>query len=147
MVYASREHMPIITSADYLSFEASEILEGLLTLEGSESSQLADQLRSLPGREITLIMERLMARARQEQEWGPLPVLWALLTVIAADKEQAESFARFLKRIPRELLQPDVVPVFDGREWASAALEAWGLDDETPRPVRAALKAMKKGII
>ena len=147
VVYVSREHMPIITSADYLSFEASEVLEALLALEGSESSQLADQLRLLPAREITLIMERLMARARQEQEWGTPPVLWALLTVIAADKEQAQLFARFLERLPREFLQPDIVPVFDGREWASTALEAWSLDDETPRPVRAALRAMEKRTI
>ena len=147
VVYVSREHMPIITSADYLSFEAAEILEALLALEGSESSQLADQLRSLPGREITLIVERLMARARQEQEWGTPPVLWALLTVITAHTEQAQPFARFLERIPREFLQPDIVPVFDGREWASTALKAWGLDDETPRPVRTALRAMEKRII
>ena len=146
-VYVSREHMPIVTSADYLSFEASEILEALLALEGSESSQLADQLRSLPGREITLIVERLMARARQEQEWGTPSVLWALLTVIAADKEQAQPFARFLERIPREFLQPDIVPVLNGREWASDALTAWGLGDDTPRPVRAALRAMEKRII
>jgi len=143
-VYVSREHMPIITSADYLSFEASEILEALLALEGSESSQLADQIRSLPGREVTQMVERLMARARQEQEWGTPSVLWALLTVIAADNEQAQPFTRFLERIPREFLQPDIVPVFYGREWASTALEAWRLDDDTPTPVRAALRAMEK---
>ena len=146
VVYVSREHMPIITSTDYLSFEASEILEALLTLEGRESSQLADQLRSLPGREITLIVERLMARARQEQEWGTPPVLWALLTVITADKEQAQPFAQFLERIPRELLQPDIVPVLYGREWASAALQGWGQGERTPEIVRRALKAMQKRI-
>lgn len=88
VVYVSREHMPIITAADQLSSEAAGILEALLGLN-RPSSTLADQLRSLPGREITLVTERLLVRARQEQDWGTPPVLWGLMTVIDAEPEQA----------------------------------------------------------
>ena len=91
VVYVSREHMPIIASTDQLSSEASGILEALLALETNTSNLLADQLRSLSGREIALITERLMVRARQEQQWGTPPVLWGLLTVIDADQRPGPS--------------------------------------------------------
>ena len=147
VVYVSREHMPIIASIDQLSSEASGVLAALLALETNASSLLADQLRSLSGRELSLITARLMVRARQEQEWGTPPVLWALLTVIDADLQQAPAFARFLESIPGVLLQPDIVPVFDGREWAATALEKWSQDDETPLPVRRAMSARARGTV
>ena len=147
VVYVSREHMPIIASIDQLSSEASGVLAALLALETNASSLLADQLRSLSGRELSLITARLMVRARHEQEWGTPPVLWALLTVIDADLQQAPAFARFLESIPRVLLQPDIVPVFDGREWAATALEKWSQDDETPLPVRRAMSARARGTV
>lgn len=147
VVYVSRDHMPIIASIDQFSSEASGVLAALLALETNASSLLADQLRSLSGRELSLITARLMVRARQEQEWGTPPVLWALLTVIDADLQQAPAFARFLESIPRVLLQPDIVPVFDGREWAATALEKWSQDDETPLPVRRAMSARARGTV
>ena len=147
VVYVSREHMPIIASTDQLSSEASGILEALLALETNTSTLLASQLQDLSGREVALITERLMVRARQEQEWGTPPVLWALLTVIDADEQQAPTFARFLESMPRVLLQPDIVPVFDGRGWAAPALDKWSLDDQTPQPVQRAISARARGDI
>ena len=144
VVYVSREHMPIITSSDQLSSEASGILEALLALEGRSSALLGDQLRTLTGREVALIAERLMVRARQEQEWGTPQVLWALLTVIEVDEQHAPGFARFLESIPRALLQADIVPVLCEHEWASVALKKWGLEDETPEPVRRAIDSMAR---
>ena len=147
VVYVSREHMPIIASTDQLSSEASGILEALLILNDSTSTMLADQLQSLSGREVSLITERLMARARQVQEWGTPSALWALLTTIDADRQQAPVFARFLESIPRVLLQPDIVPVLDGREWAAPAIQKWLQDDETPQPVRRAISAIVRETI
>ena len=147
VVYVSREHMPIITSSDQLSSEASGILEALLALEGSPSTLLDDQLRTLTGREVTMIVERLMVRARQEQDWGTPQVLWALLTVILADEQHAPTFARFLESIPRVLLQADIVPVLYEHEWASDALNKWSLDEDTPQPVRRAIKSMARGVV
>ena len=144
VVYVSREHMPIITSADQLSSEAAGILEALLSLEGATNSALTNKLRSLSGREVTLITERLMVRARQEQEWGTPSVLWGLLSVIDADPEQAPTVARFLESIPTQRLRADIVPAFDGRDWARAALAKWCAHEETSQPVRRAIAAMAR---
>ena len=141
VVYVSREHMPIVASSDQLSSEASSVLEALLVLQANTSTVLVDQLRTLSGREITLITERLMVRARQQQEWGTPPVLWALLTAIDADQQQAPAFVRFLEAISRGLLQPDIVPVLAEREWAGGVIEKWRRDDETPELVRRAISA------
>ena len=145
VVYVSREHMPIIASGDRLSSEAVDILNALLALDGSRSKLLSDRLRSLPGREITLITEGLMIQARQEQEWGTPPVLWGLLTVIEADPEQARTFAQFLDTIPRVLLKPDIVPVIDGLDWARAALDEWSRDRNTLDIVKKAITVMRRG--
>ena len=145
VVYVSREHMPIISSADQLSSEAAGILEALLRLEGDTSSMLSAQLGTLSGREITLIAERLMVRARQEQDWGTPPVLWGLLTVIETDQEQASTFARFLESLPAPRLKADIVPALYGYSWAQRALAKWKANGETPLPVKRALEAMGRG--
>ncbi len=142
VVYVSREHMPMISSADQLSSEAAGILEALLRLEGASSSMLSAQLGSLSGREITLITERLMVRARQEQDWGTPPVLWGLLTVIETDQEQASPFARFLESLPAPRLKADIVPALSGYRWAQEALAKWKANGETPQPVKRAIEAM-----
>ena len=144
VVYVSREHMPIISSADQLSSEAAGILEALLRLEGDTSSMLSAQLRILSGREVTLITERLMVRARQEQDWGTPPVLWGLLTVIEADQEQASTFARFLEALPASRLKADIVPALYGHCWAQGALANWKANGETPQTVKRALEAMER---
>ena len=144
VVYVSREHMPIISSADQLSSEAAGILEALLRLEGATSSMLSAQLGSLSGREVTLITERLMVRARQEQDWGTPPVLWGLLTVIGTDQEQASTFARFLESLPASRLKTDIVPALYGYSWAQGALAKWKGNGETPQTVKRALEAMER---
>ena len=145
VVYVSREHMPIISSADQLSSEAAGILEALLRLEGDASSMFSDQLGSLSGREVTLITERLMVRARHEQDWGTPPVLWGLLTVIKTDPDQASTFARFLESLPAPRLKADIVPALYGYRWAERALAKWKANGETPQPVKRALAAMERG--
>ena len=145
VVYVSREHMPIITSADQLSSAAAEILEALVSLE-RPSTVLADQLRSLPGREVTLIAERLMVQARQVQEWGTPPVLWGLLALVDADPGQVSTLTRFLESIPKGRLRADIVPVLSDREWARPALYKWSGGDETPQPVKKAITTMARKV-
>ena len=144
VVYVSREHMPIITPSDRLSSDAAAILEALLSLETGTGTILNDKLRSLSGREVNLITERLMARARQEQEWGTPSVLWALLTVIDVHPEQKSPFVRFLGLIPSSRLRTDIVPVLGAREWAWPVLENWSQDSETPRHVKNAIRETEK---
>ena len=142
VVYVSREHMPIITPMDQLSSEPANILEALLTLEDTPNITLTERMRGLPGREIAMIVERLMVRARQEQAWGTPPVLWGLLTSIDAEPEQAHRFSRFLETIQPALLQADIVPVLGDRPWARDALKSWSRNSETPAPVRRAIDAI-----
>jgi len=141
VVYVSREYMPIITAADQLSSEAAGLLEALMGLQ-AESPVLADQLRALPGREIALIADRLMVRARQAQEWGTPPALWGLLAVIKVDQVQAQKFAQFLESLPPTRLQPDVIPVLADYDWARPALDKWHGSPETPKPVKRAIKSL-----
>ena len=145
VVYVSREHIPIISSADQLSSEAAEILEALLRLEATTSPVLTEKLGALSRREVTLITERLMVRARQEQDWGTPAVLWGLLTVIDADPEQAPGFVRFLESISRKRLRPEIVPVLDRLEWAQATLSKWNDADDTPPIVRRAIEVLARG--
>ena len=142
VVYVSREHMPIITAMDQLSSAAASILEALLSLEDATSTVLAEQMQQLPGREAAMIIERLMVRARQEQEWGTPPVLWGLLTTIDAKPGHAQTLARFLERVQPALLQADIVPVLSDREWARTALAKWSRSAETPDPVKRAIEAI-----
>ena len=141
VVYVSREHMPIVSSADQLSSDGAGILEALMKLE-RPSSVLTDQMRTLPGREVTLIAERLMVQARQVQQWGTPPALWGLLTVIDAMPEHAPTFAGFLEAIPTTRLRPDIIPALGDRVWAQTALDKWRNGGETPQPVKRAIKAL-----
>ena len=139
VVYVSREHLPIITSADKLSSGAAGILEALVALD-RPNAVLVDQLRILPGREVTLIAERLMVQARQVQEWGTPPVLWGFLTVIDAEPEHASTFTQFLETIPTTRLRPDIVPALGDRDWARPVLDKWNRSEETPQSVRRAIR-------
>ena len=144
VAYVSREHMPIITLADQLSPGAAEILDALVGLERI-SSQLSEELRSLPGNEVALITERLMVQARQVQEWGTPTVLWGLLTLIDASPDLASAFARFLATIPGTRLRPDIVPALGDRDWAREPISKWNNDGSTPQPVKRAIAVLLKG--
>lgn len=140
IVYVSREHMPIITPSDQLSSEAAEIMEALLILTRNCPDPLITKTKTLPGREISLIMDRLLARARQEDAWGTPNVLFAMLGVIAADCSQSRAFTTFLDRIPVGQLQADIIPVIGDYEWAKATLDKWKSNATTPGPVKKAIK-------
>jgi predicted KAP-like P-loop ATPase len=145
VVYVSREHMPIITSADQLSSDAAELLIALLETKQT-SPAITVRVKQLPKREISLLMERLIARARQIQEWGVPPILHACLTIIAADQDQAVSFVSFLRQIPRTQLRPAIIPILNDKMWAQEVLKEWREHKDTPSPVRKAIEAQKKEI-
>ena len=144
VVYVSREHMPVITPSDQLSSVAAGLLEGLMILEGQPSSTLAEQLRTLPGREIALVVDRVLIRARQEQEWGTPSALWALLTVLEADEGQASTVTAFLATLQPTQLRPDIVPVLGDREWARSTLSNWSEANDTPQAVKNAIRALAR---
>nr|VFJ43294.1 MAG: Predicted P-loop ATPase, KAP-like [Candidatus Kentron sp. FM]VFJ43950.1 MAG: Predicted P-loop ATPase, KAP-like [Candidatus Kentron sp. FM]VFK06031.1 MAG: Predicted P-loop ATPase, KAP-like [Candidatus Kentron sp. FM] len=144
IVYVSREHMPLITPSDQMSSEAAGIMEALLGLT-KKSPPLSDQVRSLPGKDISLIMDRLLARARQENQWGTTPnVLFAILTVIDADASHGSRFAEFLKQIPVERLKPAIVESIRSYQWAKDVLDKWKSNESTSKQVKNAINALSK---
>ena len=91
VLYVSREHAPLISPQDRLSSEAAELLTALLQ-HPDMAAGLKDRLAKIPRTEITVIMDRLLDQARQEQEWGVPPILEACL-VVAGSRRAAGTAA------------------------------------------------------
>lgn len=144
-VYVSREHMPIITAADRLSSDALEVLEGLVAMKGRPSPTLVDRIRRLPGGEATLLLDRLLAKARQEQRWGTPDVLWACITLVEADAGLSKTLVSFLGGLPAASLSPEIVPAIKDKPWAGEVLEKWARAPGCPPPVKKAIEAARRG--
>ncbi len=142
-LYVSREHAPLITPEDRLSSEAAELLAALLQ-HPDMAAGLKDRLTRVPRTEITIIMDRLLDRARQEQEWGVPAILEACLVVSEADPPQGLRLAAFLRERPPVQIQPNIVPKIGDQLWATNVLDAWE-DSTVSRPVKTAIKRQKQG--
>lgn len=141
VVYVSKEHLPIITTTDQLSTESIEVLEGLLQVRSQTNETLRKQIQQLPKREINMIMDRLFSHARQTQEWGTPPVLYACLTVIGADPDQGPRFAEYLQGIPARQLTASLVPVLSDKPWAKSLLDRWQKAEGVSSQVKRAIEA------
>lgn len=139
IAYVSRETLPIITAADQFSPEAAAILEALFAIKTQQSDTLTQKMKELAKREVSLIMDRLLTRARQEQTWGTPPILFAVLTVAAVDVDHADALARFLKGLPPAQLSAPIVPLLADRPWAEAVLNHWNAQAGTPNTVKRAI--------
>lgn len=141
VVYVSRDHLPVITPADQMSSEAAGLLEALMAVRSSVGEQLTTRLRNLPRREVSQILERVLGKARQIQEWGTPPILYAAMTVAAVDPEHGSAFARFLRQVPPAQLTAPIVPLLRDKPWAASVLTHWSGQGETPAPVKRAITA------
>jgi predicted KAP-like P-loop ATPase len=137
-LYVSREHAPLITPEDRLSSEAAELLTALLQ-HPDMASALKERLAKVARAETTVMMDRLLERARQEQEWGVPPILEACLTLAEADPVQGARLAAFLRERPAAQVQPNIVPKIADQPWAPGVLDAWD-GSGVARPVKAAIK-------
>jgi predicted KAP-like P-loop ATPase len=136
-LYVSREHAPLITPEDRLSSEAAELLTALLQ-HPDMAAALKDRLLKVPRAETTVMMDRLLERARQEQEWGVPPILEAGLTLAEADPVQGARLAAFLRERPPAQVQPNIVPKIADQPWAVGVLDAWDRS-AVGRPVKTAI--------
>jgi predicted KAP-like P-loop ATPase len=143
-VYVSREHMPIITAADRLSSEAAALLEALLQLSRPAPAAIKTQLKALGRRDLGLMTERLLVRARQVQQWGTPGILWACVCVAEIDVEQGELVKRFFEQVPVAQLQTDIVPALSTLPWSKAVFAKWGANGEIPKLVARAIQALSK---
>jgi predicted KAP-like P-loop ATPase len=141
VAYVSREYMPIITRADQLSAEALQLLEALLTLRQAASAELTTRLKSVGKRDLSVIMERLLVRAKQIQEWGTPPILHACLAVITAEETLSETLARFLDQVPPGQIKASIIPLLKDKSWAQNLIRKWSQHRDTPSTVKRAISA------
>ncbi|MEK8121664.1 P-loop NTPase fold protein [Methylocystis sp. IM4] len=142
-LYVSREYAPLITPEDRLSSEAADLLTALLKhpeMGASLKSRLVHVQRS----EITVIMDRLLDRAREEQVWGVPAVLEACLSVAEADPPQGARLAAFLRERPPAQIQANIVPKIADQPWARDIFDVWK-HGQVSRPVKNAIKQREDG--
>lgn len=142
-LYVSREHAPLITPEDRLSAEAADLLEGLLEHPDMASS-IKDRLVALPRSEMSVIMDRLLGRARQEQEWGTPPILDACMAVAAADAPQGQRLSGFLRERPAVQIKASIIPKINDELWSKNVFDAWNDDEDISKQVKNAIKARRE---
>lgn len=141
-LYVSREHAPLITPEDRLSSEAADLLAGLLE-HPDMASALKERLAKIARAETTVMMDRLLDRARQEQAWGVPPILEACLAMAMADPAQGARLAAFLRERPSAQIEPNIVPKIADQPWASSIFRAWE-EGDVSRPVKNAIKKRRE---
>jgi predicted KAP-like P-loop ATPase len=143
-LYVSREHTPMIMPGDRLSSEAAELLALLLKApDMARGIALKDRLRKVERSDMNVIMDRLLERARQEQEWGVPPILEACLSVAECDPSQGARVAAFLRARPTSQIKPNIVPKIADQPWCKEVFDAWS-DDDVSTPVKNAIKVGRK---
>jgi predicted KAP-like P-loop ATPase len=141
-LYVGREHAPLITPEDRLSSEAAEILTALLQHPDMAAS-LKERLVKVPRTETTVMMDRLLDRARQEQEWGVPAILEACLVLTATDPTQGSRLAAFLGDRPATQIKPNIVPKIGDQPWAQVVFDRWG-SQSISAPVKTAIKRQRE---
>jgi predicted KAP-like P-loop ATPase len=82
-------------------------------------------LARLPRPEITIIMDRVLERARQCQEWGTPPILDAALAIAKADPVQGTRLGAFLQDRPLSQITASIVPKISDQPWARDVFDFW----------------------
>lgn len=142
-LYVSREHAPLILPEDRLSSQSAELLTSLLD-HPDMAFALRDRLAGLPRQDLSIIMRRILERARQEQEWGAPHILTAALAISDADPTQSDGLVTFLLARPRDQIKPAIVPKISAYPWAQAVLNTWDRDPSVSRTVKGAIRESKK---
>lgn len=139
VLYVSREHVPLITPEDRLSSETIELLTALLEHPNMANS-IKDRFSSVARSEISVIMDRLLDKARQEQEWGVPHILDACLVIAEVDPPQGQRLAGFLKERPSTQIKANIIPKIADQAWSKSVFSKWEQDGDIIRPVKSAIK-------
>jgi predicted KAP-like P-loop ATPase len=142
VLYVSREHAPLITPEDRLSSDAAELLRALLE-HPDMAENVSGRLANIGKAEMSVIMDRLMDRARQEQEWGVPPILDACLVVSGADPSQGSRLAGFLGERPHAQIRPNIIPKIADQPWSERLIQGWA-DGDVSTTVKNAINRRKK---
>lgn len=141
-LYVSREHAPLVTPADRLSTDAAELLIALLE-HPDMAGAIKAKLAQIPRPELAIIMDRLLERARQEQEWGVPPILEACLVISEVEPAQGLRLAALLRDRPSAQIRASIVPKIGDQPWASEVFNLW-LATDVGKPVKVAIKKAKE---
>lgn len=139
VLYVSREHAPLITPEDRLSSDSAEVL-GALLQHPDMAESLKSRISGITPAEKSIIMDRLLERARQEQEWGVPGILDALLAVSEADPAQGARLAAFLTDRPPSQIKPSIVPKISDQPWSTAVYRKWN-ESNVSATVKRAVKS------
>ena len=141
-LYVSREHAPLITPEDRLSSEGAEVLAAILDYPDMAGA-LHERIAQLPRPETTIMMDKILERALQAQEWGTPPILDAGLVVAAADPVHGARLAAFLRERPPAQVKPSIVPKIGDQPWAEDVFSTWYAADVSA-PVKSAITRTRK---
>ena len=142
VLYVSREHVPLITPEDRLSSEALELLSALLE-NPDMAGGLTEKLSKIQRIELSIIMDKLLDRARQEQEWGAPPILDACLTVCGIDSSHGSRLSGFLAERPPAQIKANIVPKISDQPWAMDVFGIWEKSGVST-PVKTAITRLKR---
>ena len=88
-------------------------------------------------------MDRMLERAKQEQEWGVPPILNACLSVSQIDELQAQRLANFMMGILPSQIKPNIIAKIRDERWAKQVFDKWQ-NLEVSQPVKSAINNFKK---
>lgn len=142
VLYVSREHAPLISEEDQLSSEGAKLLTAMLE-RPEMAGILEERLKKLTRTETSVIMDRILEKARQEQEWGVPPILDACIVVSKVDPSQSSRIAAFLSERPASQIKPSIVPKISDYPWSKEIFMKWESADVS-QPVKKAIKIQGK---
>lgn len=144
VAYVSREHLPLITSMDQLSAAGLDLFVALSEVKTATPTLFLAKLKELPKREVSLILAKLLDKARPVEKWGVPPILHACMAVALVDSEHAATLGTFLRQsVLPSRLDASLIPLLADKPWAKAALEHWATDKDTPSTVKKAISKEK----
>ena len=142
ILYVCRDHEQYIAPEDRLTSDGAELVN-LLLEHPDMASQLKDRLEQLQLSDSTIIMDKLLEKARQEQEWGTPPLLDACLAMAEADAIQGKRLAAFLIERPSTQITPSIIPKIQDQGWADEVFDKWA-SSSVRASVKKAIKQRKE---
>lgn len=136
VLYISRDHAPLLSPGDELSSEGAEVLK-LLIEHPTMASRQQDRLKTLQPGDSTIIMDKLLDKARPIQEWGTPQILDACIALADADSTAAKRFVSFLIERPVKQIRAGIIPKLQDHSWSDEVFKKWVSSDVAANVKRA----------
>jgi len=137
LLYLSRDRTLPLASFDELSPEGRSLLEGILEAD-TIMRPLVQQLKALGEAEGERILTRIRRRARANQ-WDHKSLVQSL-HVPKAFPTLGPAYVNLLNEIPASKRPAPLIPLIRDEDWAKDLLTRWGADEQSPEPVKRAIK-------